>query len=408
MNLRATDLHTEILLELALAAGTSLDIQAMLDHALPVYARKLGCAMVGVLAAEDGYTATIASVPRNLRGSPHWAGAASILGQRFLDRNDLQEDWLSGSRYHFLAFRLNDFGLLLLGRSRPLSETFRRDLDPVVQLLARTCCACRDFRDRVESETRLRAARDAALMAAHAKRTFIGNIGHEIRTPLNGVVGLCQLLLNHPLDREPRNYVEMLQQSASNLCCIVDDILDFARLDAFRLELEPITFSLSALLAECAALLMPNAAAKGLSLVTVLSPRLPDRVVGDPLRLRQVVVALLANAVKFTDQGEIRLAAEPVDGNLPTARRRVRISVGDSGIGIDEAKQAVIFDAFTQADDSLARRAGGTGLGLTIASRLVELMGGRIRVRSTPGEGSIFSFELAFALNEGTGWPSNE
>lgn len=253
-----------------------------------------------------------------------------------------------------------------------------------------------DTTDRKRTEEELRAAKEAAEAASKAKSEFLANMSHEIRTPMNGVLGTTELLLNSPLTDKQRHLASTVHRSGRTLLAIINDILDFSKIEAGKLDLECVGFDLSQLLDESLELFMEAARRKHLRLTQQVDERVPRYLKGDPVRLRQILMNLLSNAMKFTEAGGVSLTAEYVSAT-PT-HAQLRISVTDTGIGIPPAAKLRIFDAFAQADGSTTRRYGGTGLGLSIAKQLVGLMGGAITVESEPGRGSTFSFTARFEL----------
>ncbi|MFQ5730990.1 MAG: response regulator [Planctomycetaceae bacterium] len=329
------------------------------------------------------------------------------------DRRDLEDGRLRWDRITPPEYREQDVqatqALLSTGRADAWEKEYiRKDGSRVPVVLGVTMldeggqdCLCYvlDVTQQKQFEAELQAAKETADRANRAKSAFLANMSHEIRTPMNAIIGMTELVLGTQLTSQQRDYLSMVRDSSDTLLHLVNDVLDFSKIEAGRLDLEAIEFSLPDTLSGAVKALAMQAFGRGLELVCRIGRDVPQLVIGDPTRLRQILVNLLGNAVKFTEVGEVVVRADVLTETGD--RADVAVTVSDTGIGIPEEKRRRIFDAFEQLDQSMARKYGGTGLGLAISARLAALLGGELTFASRPDRGSEFRLLLPYVVGRG-------
>lgn len=398
-------IEQEVLHEIAISIGESIEMENMLAECIPVFLRGLGCATAAVLLRDEQdefYTPTYI-LPRAAVRNHHLHQAINRSVECLTVHEPLPVPLchFESTGLYYYAWPVQDFGALLLGRSTQFRDGLLREIQPLVNKLALALVSCRQYQRLKLAQQSMIQARDEAQAANKAKSHFLATMSHEIRTPLNAVINLSELLLETKLDDRQRKLIQGVCEGGRSLLQLVNDVLDFSRIEAGRLELVTTSFRLHDLLDGLASLFEKDAALKKLYFGLSIGDDVPEVIAADPSRLRQILQNLLANAIKFTEKGSVSVTVKMLPkeqqraGNVPM----MIFHISDTGIGISEQDQQRLFQEFSQVDTNLDRRFGGSGLGLAIAARLVMLMGGKIGCHSVPGVGSTFWFTLPVRTN---------
>lgn len=411
-------IEQEVLHEIAMSIGESIEQEKMLAECIPVFLRSLGCATAAVLLQDedDNFYTPSYILPRAAVRNHflHQAINKTIECLSNAETLPFPLFHFQDSELYYYAWQIKDLGALLLGRSAPLREGLFREIQPLANKLALALTSCRQYERLKLAQKSLIYARDEAQAANKAKSRFLATMSHEIRTPLNAVINLSELLQESGLDERQYKLTQGICEGGRSLLQLVNDVLDFSRIEAGRMELVPVSFRLHELLDGLVSLFEKEANSKKLHFGLNVSDSVPEFVVADLSRLRQILQNLLVNAIKFTEQGSISITVssytplkdgsaspDPVNENASADNSMPMLvfHVSDTGIGISAQDQQRLFHEFTQVDTNLDRRFGGSGLGLAITSRLVRLMGGSIGCHSVIDVGSTFWFTLPVKAN---------
>jgi signal transduction histidine kinase len=380
----------KVLYEIAMAIGNTLDIQKMGKEVLHVLLKKLSATSAAIFYGKREaieFSDVVVSIPRRIQSHQVYEEVLHLMNRE--DELDIAYQSAYGS--FFYLFPLNDFGYLVLIRDDEIEALILHSLKPIMEKVTTSLHAC-----ALHGE--LQTSLEKAKSADKAKSQFLANMSHEIRTPLNGIVGFLNILKESNLTPKQQHYIDVIDTSTQTLLQVINDILDFSKIEAGELNVEHLPFDLHNEFSMLFELFSVQTAEKGIHFSSQIDVHFPSMIISDKVRLKQIMVNLINNAIKFTHVGHVEVTIEVLEESENSCTWKA--SVNDTGVGIAEEKLALILEPFKQSNDSVTREYGGTGLGLSITRELIELLGGKLEVHSTQGEGSQFAFILTSAKGE--------
>jgi signal transduction histidine kinase len=385
----------KVLYEISMSIGNSLDLKKMTKEVLGTLLRKLSCTSGAIFQSSDeviGVEKAVLSIPKNISKNKDYIS----IFERYRTESSGELD--GGKQFYLL--KLPNFGYLILIRNEELETLILKSLTPILQKIANSSNACIQNSELIEKTEQLNQSLVEVQAANKAKSQFLANMSHEIRTPLNGIVGFLELLKRTEPTEQQKRYIDVINSSSETLLEIINDILDFSKIEAGKMEVEYVAFDFIHEAKMVFELFKSRAKDKNLDFFASIDVFMPQYIVMDKIRLKQIFVNLINNAIKFTPDGSVSVKIEVLESNDESVTWKVGVT--DTGIGIPEDKIQKILEPFTQSNNSDTRKFGGTGLGLSITKNLIELMGGKLEISSIHGEGSTFAFTLTSKFVDGS------